>query len=146
MKVELGENGESASRGRAGGRPPEDVQAIRTIMAEGEDHYRTFRAIQEWLKPHKAREYLRNEKAKRAPKNEPLDQVLQREYLWVLDKLYSGYKAGLPDGALDLNAARNAMVSKLDAAADAVAKAGFLMVFGIPQKDKRFEPVTAPKS
>ena len=128
------------------GRPPEEVQAIRTIMAEGEDHYRTFRAIQEWLKPHKPREYLRNEKAKRAPKNEPLDQVLQREYLWVLDKLYNGYKAGLPDGALDLNAARNAMVSKLDAAADAVANAGFLVAFGIPQKDKRFEPVTAPKS
>ena len=33
------------------GRREADIQAIRTVMAEGEDHYRTFRAIQEWLAP-----------------------------------------------------------------------------------------------
>ena len=39
----------------------DDVQAIRTVMAEGEDHYRTFLDIQEWLKPYldDERKYLR---------------------------------------------------------------------------------------
>ena len=37
----------------------ENIQAIRTVMAEGEDHYRTFLAIQEWLSPYKHEEYLR---------------------------------------------------------------------------------------
>jgi hypothetical protein len=126
------------------GHPPGDVEAVRTIMTEGEDHYRTFLALQEWLAPHDPRDYLRSEKPKRAVKNDPLNQALQREYLWLLDKLYRGYKTGLPDGALDLNAARNAMVSRLDKAADDLADAKLLVVFDIPQGDKRFAPVAAP--
>lgn len=128
------------------GHPPEDVQAVRTIMTEGEDHYRTFLALQEWLKPHKPATYLRSEKPKPAPKNHALNQTLQREYVWLLDKLYSGYKTGLPDGALDVNAARNAMVSRLDKAADDLTDAGFLLALDLPANDARFKPVAPPPS
>jgi hypothetical protein len=122
----------------------EDVQAIRTIMSEGEDHYRTFRSIQEWLARYDEAEYLRFVVPKRAPSNNPLNQTLQKEYAALLDRLYRGYSVGLPDGAADVNAARNAMISSVDPAADALAQSGFLVVFDVPANDGRFAAVRPP--
>ena len=40
--------------------PHDAEQSVRTIMAEGEDHFETFRAIQVWLSRHQETEYLRS--------------------------------------------------------------------------------------
>jgi hypothetical protein len=123
---------------------PEDCQAIRTIMSEGEDHYRTFLSIQEWLARHDEADYLRAVKPKRAPLKNPLNQTLQHEYATLLDALYRGYSAVLPDGAADVNTARNTMISGVDPAADALAQSGFLIVFNAPAGDTRFASIAPP--
>jgi hypothetical protein len=130
------------------GYPEEDVQAIRTVMAEGEDHYRTFLAIEEWLKPYldDERKYLRAGTLKEPPANNQEHKVLQACYLKLLDLLYQGYDKGMPFGASILNEARNTMIQESDsivAAAEAVAEKGFLVSFDTPQ-DPRFKPVPPP--
>jgi len=122
-----------------------DIQAVRTIMAEGEDHYRTFLAMKEWLAPHAPQDYLRAPNAKRPPSTNVLHRTLQTRYRSMLVHLYRGYAEELPGGAEELNQARNAMIgaSGIRAAADAVAQAGFLVVFDT-LSEKRFAPIAPP--
>jgi hypothetical protein len=133
----------------------ENIQAIRTIMAEGEDHYRTFRDIQEWLKPylHDETKYLRRRNLTLPPQGNKANQVLQQNYQMLLELLYKGYKAGMPNGAENLNQARNLMIAKkadknekLESIADAaraVADGGFLVSFVTPT-GPHFKPVNPP--
>jgi hypothetical protein len=123
----------------------EDRQAVRTVMAEGEDHYRTFLAIREWLKSYSEPEYLRAVDLKPPPALNQEHKDLQKQYRLVLDLLYKGYVTGLPDGGTELNQARMAMLEPngLDAFADRVADRGFLVVFDTPPDD-RFQPVDPP--
>jgi Ferritin-like len=133
---------------------PDSIQAIRTVMAEGADHFNTFRAIQEWLRPHKFETYLRAPKMTPPPDGLAENQTLQRRYAMLLDLLYKGYQAGLPAGARDLNNARNMMVGNphdkvaqsggINAAAEAVSKRGYLVVFK-PPVDDRFVPIKPPQ-
>jgi Ferritin-like len=127
------------------GKSDELVQAVRTIMAEGEDHYRTFLDIQEWLAPHDEREYLRAPNLKPPPAGNSAHQALQERYRETLNLLYDGYQAGMPDGAAMLNRARNAMIEAngIADAAEAVAKANFLVVFDTPI-GRRFAPISPP--
>ena len=80
---------------------------------------------------------------KPAPSGAQVHRNLQTEYQDAIDRLYQGYLAGVPDGAADLNAARTAMIGGIAAAAEAVAAAGFLVVFD-PPADSRFAPVDPP--
>jgi hypothetical protein len=123
----------------------EEIQAIRGVMAEGEDHYRTFLAIQEWLAPHAEAEYLRAPNMKRPPAQNPANKHLQTLYSELLRLLYEGFSAGMPFAADKLNAARNEMIGAagLDFAAEDVAKGKFLVVFNVP-RDRRFAPVDHP--
>jgi hypothetical protein len=123
----------------------EDVQAIRTVMAEGEDHYRTFLAIQEWLSPYDEKQYLRAVNMMPPPANNKEHVALQERYAALLDLLYKGYLVGMPGGAPDLNSARNAMIRSdgIVGAAEAVAQRGFLVVFNTPA-DPRFSSVPPP--
>ena len=130
------------------GYPENDVQAIRTVMAEGEDHYRTFLDIREWLKPYldDERKYLRAGPLTRPPPGNEAHKTLQARYLTLLDKLYTGYELGMPGGAASLNAARDAMIEDNDsivAAAEAVAETGYLVVFD-PPTDPRFTAIPPP--
>jgi hypothetical protein len=130
------------------GYPEDDVQAIRTVMAEGEDHYRTFLDIREWLKPYldDERKYLRAGPLTPPPPDNEAHKTLQTRYLALLDMLYTGYNLGMPDGAASLNKARNAMIEDNDsivAAAEAVAETGYLVVFDIPT-DPRFTAIPLP--
>lgn len=121
------------------------IQPIRTIMGEGEDHYRTFLAIQEWLKPFKVEQYLRGATLKPPPARDSANIALQARYGELLDLLYAGYKAVLPEGASKLVDARSKMIEK-DGVADAakrVAEKGCLVGFDVPS-DKRFAPVGPP--
>jgi len=121
------------------------IQPIRTIMGEGEDHFRTFRAIQEWLQPFKMEQYLLAVELPRAPARNAANIQLQAKYSELLGLLYAGYKAGLPEGAPNLVRARSKMVEKdgISDSAKWLADQGFLVVFA-PPADKRFAPVGPP--
>ena len=130
------------------GYPEPDIQAIRTVMAEGEDHYQTFLFIQEWLKPYldEPRKYLRAGSLEPPPAGNKENQELQAQYLKLLDLLYTGYNLGMPEGAASLNEARNAMIedqNSITAAAESVAAKGYLVVFD-PPTDPRFKTVPPP--
>ena len=127
------------------------IQAIRTVMAEGADHYQIFRAIQEWLLPYKDEECLR---ATAPPPADIVEkQTLQRRYETLLNLLHDGYKAGMPFGAADLNSARSLMIGNprdklgqsggIIVAAEELANKGYLLVFD-PPTDKKFAPVPHP--
>src|SRR5258706_2913426 len=68
------------------------IQSIRTIMGEGEDHYRTFLAIQEWLMPFNVEQYLRGATLNPPPARCKENVKLQTRYGELLDDLYAGYK------------------------------------------------------
>lgn len=123
--------------------PDEVTQAVRTIMAEGEDHWETFRNVQQWLGRHAPAAYLRATAPAAAAL--PAQVELQNRYAALLDLLHQGYAAGLPAGAATINAARSAMLDPdgIEGALDAVAAAGFLPVFG-PFADLRFVELGRP--
>jgi hypothetical protein len=127
---------------------PVDAQTIRTVMAEGEDHYRTFRFIKEWLAPHPPASYLRSLNPIRPPAALAEHKLLQQRYLKVLTLLHDGYEQGLPAGASSLNAARDGMLGAqgLDGAAEAIATQNFLVVFDpiTPIADPRLSPIDPP--
>ena len=97
--------------------PHEAEQSVRTIMAEGEDHFEAFRSIQVWLSAHQESQYLRSTSNTAPPPNDPDHRDLQTRYRDILEQLHRGYTAGNPGGAPDINCARMDMVGSLDAAA-----------------------------
>ncbi len=121
-----------------------DCQTIRSIMAEGQDHFETFENIQEWLKPFQPAQYL-HQNLKAANANNSAYQTLQKQYRNLLDSLYTGYLAGFPKGAHAINGARTSMVSisGFGSAAKAVISAGFLLSFDAIN-DPRFQAIDAP--
>jgi hypothetical protein len=123
--------------------PHEAEQSVRTIMAEGEDHFETFRAMQVWLSAHRESEYLRSTAGTAPPPDDPDHQEVQTIYRGILEQLHRGYTFGNPGGAPDINGARMDMVGRLDAAAQKIAQRGFLVVFD-PLTDPRFVPIDPP--
>lgn len=120
-------------------------QTIRSVMAEGENHFQTFEFIQEWLRLHNPNDYLRAPNLTAPPPGNALHANLQQKYVALLERLNAGYALGIPAGAPDINAARNAMLGNLgiEGAAGAVAAAGFLVVFD-QINDPRFAPLPNP--
>ena len=134
--------------------PPADVaafvtdewqQAIRSVIAEGEDHFETFLNIQEWLSNHAETAYLRSQTPPRPPAGNSQNAELQAAYVSLLNNLHTGYKKGRFLGSNEINAARNAMVGTggIVAKAEAVARQNFLVVFNTPV-DARFVPIDPP--
>ena len=133
----------------------ETTQAIRTVMAEGSDHYEIFRSIQEWLRPFEEKDYLRAADMTGPPPGIAENQILQSRYATLLDLLYQGYETGMPMGAADLNTARSMMIGNprdklgqsggIISAAEAVASLGYLVLFDTPlDNNNRFAPVPHP--
>lgn len=120
-------------------------QTIRSVMAEGANHFETFKFIQEWLSPHSPNQYLRAPNLVPPPVGNALHATLQQRYRALLERLFNGYKLGIPAGAGDINIARLAMLGNagIEGAAEAVASAGFLVVFD-RINDPRFQPVSTP--
>jgi hypothetical protein len=123
--------------------PHDAAQSVRTIMAEGEDHFETFRAIQVWLSTHQESDYLRSTAGAAPPPNDPDHQQLQTQYRTILEQLHQGYTIGNPAGAPDVNGARMEMVGPLNATAEKIATRGLLVVFD-PLTDPRFAPIGPP--
>jgi len=134
--------------------PPADVagfvtdewkQAIRSVIAEGEDHFETFLNIQEWLRNHAETDYLRSLAPPKPPAGNAANSALQTAYAALLNNLFTGYKKGRFLGSNEINAARNAMVGAggIVTKAEAVASQNFLVVFDTPA-DARFAPIDPP--
>jgi len=124
----------------------EQVQSVRSIIAEGEDHFQTFTFIQEWLGRHQPTEYLRSLNLAPPPATHVQHRALQQLFTTILQQLHDGYSRGLPAGAPDINQARTSMVQLpggLATAAQTVADAGFLVVFDT-LGDARFMPIDPP--
>lgn len=116
-------------------------QVIASIISDGEDHLETFEFMQQWIAPFGAA-VLHSGPLNKPPANDARHIALQMKYIDLLNKLFRGYSAGLPAGALDINGARNSMVQTggiADLAAE-VANAGFLVVFD-DLTDPRFAPL-----
>jgi hypothetical protein len=116
---------------------------VLAVMAEGADHYQTFRTVQEWLGRHAGTPYLRQ--LQTPPDSDPVLATVQQRYEQVLDLLHRGYQAGIPAGAADIAAARTAMLGPagIEGACEALAAGGRLPRFGVPA-DTRFTPVPPP--
>jgi hypothetical protein len=123
--------------------PHDAAQSVRTIMAEGEDHFEAFRAIQVWLGAHQEQQYLRSSNATAPPSGDAGHRELQTRYRAILEQLHSGYTSGNPGGARDINGARMDMVGPLHAAAESIAQRGFLVIFDA-LTDPRFAPIDPP--
>lgn len=65
----------------------EQVQAVRSIMFEGEDHFETFTAVREWLGRHQERDYLRADPLAAPPEEEPTYAILRVRYANLLEGL-----------------------------------------------------------
>jgi hypothetical protein len=123
----------------------EQQHTLRTVMAEGEEHWRTFRFVKDWLTLHPPGDYLRGANLQPPPAGNEPHATLQRRYRALLDRLFQSYADGMPRGALPLNAARASMLGAdgIEGALDAVANQGFLAVFdSVP--DPRFASVAPP--
>ena len=79
------------------------------------------------------------------PAANPAHKTLQQGYRALLETLDAGYRAGIPAGASNINAARSAMLGAggLQGAMDAVAAQGVLVVFD-PIADARFAAIPQP--
>jgi hypothetical protein len=123
----------------------EQQHTLRTVMAEGEEHWRTFRFIKDWLIRHTPAEYLRDVNLQPPPAGNEPHATLQQRYRALLNGLFKAYAMGMPRGAPLLNAARALMLGAdgIEGALDAVANEGFLAVFD-PLPDARFAPVPPP--
>ncbi|BBB62022.1 hypothetical protein UNDKW_3749 [Undibacterium sp. KW1] len=121
-----------------------DCQSIRYIMAEGQDHFETFENMQVWLQGFQPSQYL-HQNLVQAPAGNSAYKALQTAYRNLLEKLYAGYQAGMPQGAVDINSARSDMVAAngFGSAARAVINAGFLLSFDTIS-DTRFTSVEPP--
>jgi Ferritin-like len=123
---------------------PHDLeQSVRTIMAEGDDHFETFLAFQQWLGRHQESDYLRSISATAPPGTDPGHRNLQTAYVALLEKLHQGYTLGGMTGAPFINAARTDMLGSIDGLAQAIADRGFLVVFD-PIADSRFGSIDPP--
>jgi hypothetical protein len=126
-------------------RTDEQQFTLRTVMAEGEEHWRTFRFVKDWLTRHTPAEYLRAVNLQPPPAGNGPHSTLQQRYRALLDALFQAYAMGMLRGAPLLNAARASMLGAdgIEGALDMVANQGFLAVFD-PVPDPRFAPVMPP--
>jgi hypothetical protein len=118
-------------------------QTLRSVMADGFDHYETFLDVKEWLSHHQPGDYLLN---LRQP--DPKDsghKRLQELFLQLMQTLRRGYAAGLPQGADDIARARNLMLgSGIMTACEALRANGTLVVFDTILDDSDFGIVANP--
>jgi hypothetical protein len=121
-------------------------QTIRSVMADGESHFETFGFVREWLGRHQPVDYLRKLNLTVPTAGNAQHLNLQKEYKALLLRLFHGYALGIPSGAPDINAARNAMLGDggLNGAAEAVADADFLVAFDPINDNPLLAPVGHP--
>ena len=135
--------------------PPADVasfvtdewkQAIRSIIAEGEDHFETFLDIQEWLSNHAETDYLRSQAPPLPPAGNAPNTALQSAYRFPAQQ--SSSRAMKRDASSEPmksipRATPWLSAGGIVAKAEAVASQNFLVAFTTPA-DARFTPIDPP--
>jgi hypothetical protein len=129
----------------AGAGSEEQVQSVRTLISEGGDHFQTFIFVKEWLGRHTPPATYLVAGVLGDPAGHPEHLTLQQRFVDVLSALHDGYKAGIPAGATEINAARTAMLGQagIEGALNAVAEKNLLVKFD-PVTDPRFAPIFHP--
>jgi hypothetical protein len=124
---------------------PEQAAAVRSVMAEGTDHYQTFLFVNEWLGRHpKPSDYLNA--AKPPSSGDKLHVLLQKKYRELLQTLRAGYAAGLPRGAAEIATARRLMLAGgLQDICEQHRSSGLLVVFDVITDDAGFSPIERPQ-
>jgi hypothetical protein len=121
------------------------AQAIKSVMADGFDHYETYLDVQEWLSRHQPNDYLLN--LSQPEPNEPAHRRLQDLLLQLLQALRRGYAAGLPGGADSIAQARDLMLGNgVMAACEALRTNGKLVIFDPIVSDPDFGIVAKPSN
>ncbi len=116
---------------------------VRSVMADGFDHYETFLDIKEWLAPHQPSDYLLN--LRQPNPSDQAHQHLQEIFLQLMQTLRRGYTQGLPGGADDIARARDLMLGNgIMAACERLRANGTLVVFDPITDDPDFGAVTDP--
>ena len=122
---------------------PSLAQMIRSVMADGLDHYETFLDVREWLAHHNPTDYLLN--LRQPALDEPAHQHLQEVFMQVLQMLRRGYAVALPQGADDIARARDLMLGGgLLTACESLRGKGFLVVFDPITDDADFGVIVRP--
>ena len=119
-------------------------QSIRSIMADGMDHFETFSAMKEWLAAADPNDYLLKLTTPKQPP--PEHQKFQETYVALLGLLRTAYSTNsADDGAEDIAHARLKMVATdgLEDQADALAAKGIQLSFD-PLNDPDFAPLAPP--
>ncbi len=124
--------------------PRTSLSLIDSVIAEGSDHYETFRFVDFWFKQHDPADLVLDVSAP-DPAN-PRIQAFRAAYHMVLEKLHAGYSLGVPAGANEVLAARSQMLDGaggLLGACNALAQNRELLVW-VPPDDPRFASVDVP--
>jgi hypothetical protein len=118
-------------------------RALRSVMADGFDHFETFEDVKEWLNRHQPTDYLLN--LRQPDPNDPAHQHLQELFLQLLQTLRRGYVAGLPSGADDIARARDLMLGQgVMSACEALRAKGSIVVFEAIAGDPDFGTISNP--
>lgn len=118
-------------------------QSLRSVMADGFDHYETFSDIKEWLNHHQPADYLLS--LRQPDPNDQAHRHLQELFLQLMQTMRRGYAAGLPQGAVDIARARDLMLgSGIMAACETLRGNGTLVIFDSITNDPDFGVVTNP--
>jgi hypothetical protein len=116
---------------------------LRSVMADGFDHYETFLDVREWLAPHRPEDYLLN--LRQPDPNDPAHKHLQELFLQLMQTLRRGYARGLPGGADDIARARDLMLGNgIMTACERLRANGTLVVFDPIIDAPDFGAVTDP--
>lgn len=122
---------------------PNQAEMIRSVMADGLDHYETFLDVKEWLSHHAPNDYLLN--LRQPEPNDSAHKRLQELLLQVLQTLRRGYAAALPRGADDIARARDLMLGNgLTTACEDLRAKGLLVVFDPISSDADFGVIAHP--
>jgi hypothetical protein len=121
---------------------PREVATIRSVMADGMDHYETFLDVQVWLSRHPdSGSYL-------LPVTDPgpdnaLHRQLQDRYRDLIVPLRDGYVTGVPQGKDSIERARTVMFGALQKTCEELAANNILVKFE-PLTDDDFKPIDPP--
>lgn len=124
---------------------PNPAQMIRSVMADGFDHYETFLDVREWLGRHRPNDYLLD--LRQPAPDDSTHKHLQELLLLVLQTLRQGYTLGLPRGGEDIARARGLMLQNgLLTACEGLRSKGLMVVFDPITSDSDFGTVARPPS
>jgi hypothetical protein len=119
-----------------------EAATIRSVMADGMDHYETFLDVQVWLSRHPDPSSYLLPVTDPGPDN-ALHRQLQDRYRDLIVPLRDGYVTGVPQGKDSIEQARTVMFGALQKTCEDHAANNILVKFE-PLTDDDFKPIDPP--